>query len=91
MYDKDGRVLPATGLHADLPKEVFELKKSFPNVDFDALSTALAVSDNNVDLAKAVSLCWQPLINIVMRAIELSLLSCSQLKAVEHSLFLSSM
>ncbi len=57
VYDKDGRQLPATGLHANLPQEVFELKKSFPSVDFEALFTALAVSDNNVDVAKAVSLC----------------------------------
>ncbi len=63
MYDKDGRCLPASGLHADLPKEVFELKKIFPSVDIDALVTALAVSDNNVDTAKTVSRCCNIMLN----------------------------
>lgn len=64
MYDKDGRQLPASGLHADFPKEVFELKKMFPSVDFEGLVTALAVSDNNVDIAKTVSICCNKMLQL---------------------------
>ena len=54
VYDKDGRHVPACSI-ATLPKEVAELQQIFPSANPEALNNALSVSDNNVNVAKAVS------------------------------------
>ena len=54
VYDKDGRHVPACST-ATLPKEVAELQQIFPGANPEALINALSVSDNNVNVAKAVS------------------------------------
>jgi len=56
VYDQNGRHA-APSSYTDLPREVSELQKIFPNADPEALINALSVSDNNIDIAKAVSQC----------------------------------
>ena len=48
--------MPANG-HANLSKEVTELQKIFPSAAPEALINALFVSENSVDIAKAVCPC----------------------------------
>ena len=54
VYDDSGHHVAGSS-HANLSKEVAELQKIFPSADPEALINALSVSENSVDIAKAVS------------------------------------